>query len=58
MINLWINSLSTERDIKLEVKISKEGARKQCRTHIKDNATADLSVIGCIFIIQINPKLC
>ena len=58
MINLWIDSLSVDRDIKLEVKTSKEGARKQCRTHIKDNATADLSVIGCIFIIHINPKLC
>ena len=50
-ISLCMNSFPKEKDIKLGVKIIKEGTKKQCSTQTKDRLIATLSDVNCVFIM-------
>ena len=47
-----MNSFPKENDIKLGVKIIKEGTKKQCSTQTNDRLMATLSDVNCVFIMK------
>ena len=54
-INVCINSLLIEKERKPEVKIRKDGVKKQCAAHAKDKVAANLSVVSCVLMRNLNP---
>ncbi|MDG2435222.1 MAG: hypothetical protein P8M55_06270 [Gammaproteobacteria bacterium] len=45
-----MNSLLTDTESRVEVRIINEGVKKQCRTHTIEKVTSNLSVVSCVFI--------
>ena len=48
-IILWTNSLSSEVNIKPDVRIKNVGAKKQWITQANEKVAANLSVVNCVF---------